>query len=1112
MNKVELIIGNPSFADLDLDSGFDVALQYSIADIKDISKRNSAYSKTIILPGSKNNNYWLGNLFDVNSDFSGFNPNKKTPAKLLINSEIVLNGFLQLRKIKKLINVDHQGNMIQYEVVLFDNAVDLMTELGEKGINELNLRELEHIYSRANIIASWNNDWKDGYVYPMYGTRDKNSLYMVEQFHPAVFYKKVFSQILQEAGYGWTGSLATNEQFEKEIIPYMGDKTPKISDIELNRRRFRAGIIDGPTYNAGTTEIWSPVNIHDIYVPFNNTSTLPNFDNGPTFNTNTYEWVADRNGVFSFDYSVSYNLEIFNTISDNIYIALQDGIKFEHRLEVLENGVWQEWPNSTMIVIPPMLNNNYFDINTTITLNVNSSHTTGERQVYIGQRVRMRMFVIKTAGGFYDFGSGVINNLVISLPTILTFPNTPNNFLRSNPITGTITQGDIVDFSTVLSDKLKQKDLISDLIKRYNLFIQVDPDNPNLLIFDSRTDFYEGGQVLDWTKKKDYSSEDNIELLSELQFKTMLFSYKPDNDIDNAYYKQVTGDVYGQYKWTFDNDFVKGEKKIESPFSPTPLIKTAFNAIVPAINPDEPKGNPRVLYWGGLRPLTTPWLFGHYVFTPAGPIPIPIQITTGYPYAGHLDDPINPELDINFGTFKFPMYSGLNAMTNNNMFNQYWFNYVDQISDGRLVTSKFYLTEADIRFIKNNFNSKIFVLDSYYYINRIKDYKPMSNGVTEVELLKIKEGVRWKQTGLTSIGYTPVDSILDPGPINGGGGTVIGNSTGGVKGLNIGSNNIGGGVVIDSEGLTTVLPQIIAGNNNKLGGGGLVVGDNNISSNKSVVLGDNNELLVSNSMVINSNNNKLLQSAGILMSDFNEITKSGCLVINGNSNYVEEKDVTLLGSYGITASVKDSVYIGNKARIGVFDGRFEITDVKFEEATKVFNGNLETLDDYNDILSEKSRDTLTYNGAINKWEPGGRYYTNFFDFDGDNTTVLTQNTWAPLVLIAKKGFTSTDDLLIDNNGLVTWNGVEDIVFKIEAIISGSSGNNNEIHGAFFKNDSLWPCSEQTVVTSAAGRANNIPIQCFVDMKPGDTLRLYIKNSTSNNDFVLLNVNVMITEL
>ncbi len=81
--------------ELEISKDISFGLQYSIDDLKDISKKNSAYSKTITLPGTKNNNFLLGNLFDINADFSVFNPNFKTRARIVIDSTTVIDGFLQ---------------------------------------------------------------------------------------------------------------------------------------------------------------------------------------------------------------------------------------------------------------------------------------------------------------------------------------------------------------------------------------------------------------------------------------------------------------------------------------------------------------------------------------------------------------------------------------------------------------------------------------------------------------------------------------------------------------------------------------------------------------------------------------------------------------------------------------------------------------------------------------------------------------------------------------------------------------------------------------------------------------------------------------------------------
>ena len=88
----------------------------------------------------------------------------------------------------------------------------------------------------------------------------------------------------------------------------------------------------------------------------------------------------------------------------------------------------------------------------------------------------------------------------------------------------------------------------------------------------------------------------------------------------------------------------------------------------------------------------------------------------------------------------------LNSITSNNLFNRYWRNYYNQISSGKLVTSKFYLREVDINLIKDNLNVRIFVKDSYYIINKVIDYKPLEDGLTTVELLRIEQGSSFTST------------------------------------------------------------------------------------------------------------------------------------------------------------------------------------------------------------------------------------------------------------------------------------------------------------------------------------------------------------------------------
>jgi len=88
---------------IDMYDDIAVSCTYSIADIKDPDKRNTSFSKTITIPGTKNNNKLFGQLFEIGIDGS-FNPNLKTPCNLTVDNVIIMRGNLQLLTVKKIDN------------------------------------------------------------------------------------------------------------------------------------------------------------------------------------------------------------------------------------------------------------------------------------------------------------------------------------------------------------------------------------------------------------------------------------------------------------------------------------------------------------------------------------------------------------------------------------------------------------------------------------------------------------------------------------------------------------------------------------------------------------------------------------------------------------------------------------------------------------------------------------------------------------------------------------------------------------------------------------------------------------------------------------------------
>ena len=138
-------------------------------------------------------------------------------------------------------------------------------------------------------------------------------------------------------------------------------------------------------------------------------------------------------------------------------------------------------------------------------------------------------------------------------------------------------------------------------------------------------------------------------------------------------------------------------------------------------------------------------------------------------------------------------------------------------------------------------------------------------------------------------------------------------------------------------------------------------------------------------------------------------------------------------------------------------------------------------------------------------------YVNYFDFSsGSVTNIVASNTWYKLNTSTTQGFSR--DGLVHSTNRVTWTGTTTRVFKLEGIVSVESGNNNQIHVAFFKNGELHPCSEQDVTTSGSGRASNIAFHCLIQLAQNDYIEVWVKNASGTTGITLDNVNVIVSQL
>ena len=134
---------------IDLYEDTDIPLNYTIMDIREPDKRKTNFSKTIVLPGTTNNNKIFNHVYEI-SGSSKFNPNLRTEVIILQDGVQVMRGNMQLKNIIK------TNEVLDYEIIITGDFTSLFADIGVSKISDLDMSEWAHIWSAENIQSSWN--------------------------------------------------------------------------------------------------------------------------------------------------------------------------------------------------------------------------------------------------------------------------------------------------------------------------------------------------------------------------------------------------------------------------------------------------------------------------------------------------------------------------------------------------------------------------------------------------------------------------------------------------------------------------------------------------------------------------------------------------------------------------------------------------------------------------------------------------------------------------------------------------------------------------------------------------------------------------------------------
>jgi hypothetical protein len=683
---------------LDVKEGTAFPLNFGVADIRDVSKKSGAFSKTITLTGTDNNHNLLNHYYDVNIQAGTFNINTLTRCSVIQNGIPVLeSGYLQLIAVNKSqVTADYE-NEVEYEVLIKDESSEFYTKLGNKELTDLDFTDLNHEYRAENVIDSYAHTQADGYKY-LLPLKESNN-YLLQDLKPAIYAKTYFDRIFSNAGFSYTWDTLTAAHFDKLIIPFNGEG----SLVDYND--YLVDATNSITTSGGSTTFYDPL-----------TGWTETQDNFNLFNptTGVYDVPLNLQGGENISIEITFTADLSLTNSSGLTAFLQSGgTTYSPIFAVNKNGTLY-----TISATPSGVSFDYFDfipngttaigtISGTVTMLVSNVITTDTLELLGGCTMNI---------GTTWFAGGVPTPII----TTCDFTSLQVRVLPSSNILG---YAALIDMNNAVPNKVKQADFIKSIFTMYNLYVEQDNEVPNNLILMHRDDYYDSGAEIDWTYKLAKDKDQALQFLPELSAKKLILTYKQDSDDPNKTYFEATKEIYGQLEYIFDNEYVKGIDTKEIVFSPTPIDKSTFNAYLPMLS-GAPKVNIRILYDGGEGTCDA---YNLYNYGTTGET----NVTT-YPILHHWDNPTNPTFDILFAQPDYMFYEGY-SITNNNLYNLYWRRTVNQINVGKMLTAYFNLREDDIQSLK--LNSKVRIDNSWWTINKVIDYDCNANNLTKVELM-----------------------------------------------------------------------------------------------------------------------------------------------------------------------------------------------------------------------------------------------------------------------------------------------------------------------------------------------------------------------------------------
>lgn len=741
-----------------------LTLDLSFAEIQDITKKNSAYSKDFKVPGSKGNNYIFNYFFDINQIPLDFTPSKKFEASILYNGYVISSGYIRLNSVV----IDKLEKT--YNITYYNGIGDVAANIGDKYLYDLDLSHLNHPYSFDCIkqstldpnlfplTGSTNYAYQNGKTFfglfnigYNYGGSlvggitattavDYSTTPLVQfpvqtgttipnnnprffnftgttkspvndfYFKPAIQVKELYEQIFSQAGYTIESNFFDTNYFEKYYIPlkFQNDSVYDVNGINVcyNFTDSTPKVI-----NSCTVATFPPVN--PTNATCNNVGLTVSPEGASPFATYKINFPAQYAGDYFMTATV--NVTFTNGCTDAQFDL--GGIGFNVRLDNI--GATPATFTRTYEFNPILINSDAFSG----TYNV----------LYMRAR-----------------GKFTINSISINLQSRVKFLQSGSTFDYGLEFTNT---------------QYKQIDFITSVNKAFNLVCVPSTTNPKTIIVEPVIDYIGKGEILDWSDKIDYNSPITISPTTNLINGTLNLQLNNDQDYPNQQFNNSNNRIFGTTKLQLNQDYKDNDINFTSQFSPSIDLTINANTAEDITIPTYPSLNvnnidgvslltfkpikllPKMIFRGAVMPNQN-WGFQD------SNAQQPLQTW----FAARFNQQEITEFDRwqsnnRFTTYPFS-YTGFSHYINWNsadnydpieyafpnqqdLYDIYYYDYISDLTspDNKIMQAKIYLTPYEIANLQ--FNEKILIKNTYFRINRISGYNLTEPSLCDIELVKL---------------------------------------------------------------------------------------------------------------------------------------------------------------------------------------------------------------------------------------------------------------------------------------------------------------------------------------------------------------------------------------